>query len=182
LLPGGMSPRLLARVVRSASQLTFAKAAEDVTDYWGMWLSEETVRRVSEAAGAAYVAVQEAEVARLEREWPEPPQGAPVVQVSADGAFVPLRHGEWAEVKTLAIGTVTRTRNRKGEEEVQTTDLSYFSRLAEAGDFVRQARGEVYRRGVQTAGRVAAINDGSRWTQGIVEVYRPDATRMMKVN
>lgn len=174
-----MSPRLLARVVRSASQLPFAKAAEDVTDYWGMWLDAETVRRVSEAAGAAYVAVQEAEVARLEREWPAPPQGAPMVQVSVDGAFVPLRHGEWAEVKTLAIGTITHTRNREGEAEVHTTDLSYFSRLAEAGDFTHQARGEVHRRGVQTAALVAAINDGSRWTQGIADVYRPDATRIL---
>ncbi|HVA62423.1 MAG TPA: hypothetical protein VNF74_01765 [Terriglobales bacterium] len=174
-----MSPRLLARVVRSANQLTFAKAAEDVTDYWGMWLDAETVRRVTEAAGAAYVAVQEAEVVRLGQDWPAPPQGAPVMQVSVDGAFVPLRHGEWAEVKTLAIGTVTVSRNRKGESEVHTTDLSYFSRLAEAGDFTHQARGEVHRRGVQTAGLVAAINDGSPWTQGIVEVYRPDATRIL---
>jgi len=179
LLPGSMSPRLLARVVRSASQLTFAKAAEEVTDYWGMWLDAETVRRVAEAAGAAYLAVQDTEVARLGRERPAPPQGPPLLQVSADGAFVPLRHGEWAEVKTLAIGTITHPRNRAGEEEVRTTDLSYFSRLAEAGDFTHQARGEVHRRGVQTAGLVAAVNDGSPWTQGIVDVYRPDAIRIL---
>ena len=179
LVPGSMSPKLLGRVVRSGSQLPFADAAEDMADYWGIWLGEETVRRVTEAAGAAYVAVQEAEVARLEHEWPTPPQGPPVQQVSVDGAMVPLRHQEWAEVKTLAIGTVSVTCNRDGEQEVHTTDLSYFSRLAEAGFFTHQARGEVHRRGLQTAGRVAAVNDGSLWTQGLVDIYRRDAIRIL---
>lgn len=32
--------------------------------------------------------------------------GPAVQQVSVDGAMVPLVGGEWAEVKTLAIGTV----------------------------------------------------------------------------
>ena len=174
-----MSPKLLGRVVRSGSQLPFAEAAEEVADYWGIWLGEETVRRVTEAAGAASVAVQEAEVARLEREWPTPPQGPPVLQVSVDGAMVPLRHQEWAEVKTLAIGAVSVSCNRDGEQEVHTTDLSYFSRLAEAGVFTHQARGEVHRRGVQTAETVAAVNDGSPWTQGVVAIYRPDAIRIL---
>jgi len=118
-------------------------------------------------------------VARLEREWPEPPQGPPVQQVSVDGAMVPLRHREWTEVKTLAIGTVTVARNRDGEQAIRTTDLSYFSRLADAGAFTRQARVEVYQRGVQTAGKVAAVNDGSPWTQGVVDTYRRDAIRIL---
>ena len=174
-----MSPKLLGRVVRSGSQLPFADAAEEMADYWGIWLGEETVRRVTEAAGKAYAAVQDAEAARLQRERPEPPPGPPVLQASVDGAMVPLRHGEWAEVKTLAIGTVGVARNRDGEQEVRTTDLSYFSRSAEASVFTQQARGEVYRRGLQTAGSVAAVNDGSPWTQGVVDLYRPDAIRIL---
>ena len=179
-MPGSMSPKLLGRVVRSGSSRgSFARAVEEVADYWGIWLGEETVRRVTEAAGTAYVAVQDAEVARLGRELPEPPPGPPVLQASVDGAMVPLRHGEWAEVKTLAIGRVTVARTREGGQEARTTDLSYFSRLAEASVFAQQARGEVHRRGLQTAGQVAAVNDGSPWTQGLVDLYRPDAIRIL---
>ena len=45
LVPGSMSPKLLGRVVRSGSQLPFGQAEEEVADYWGIWLGEETVRR-----------------------------------------------------------------------------------------------------------------------------------------
>jgi hypothetical protein len=69
-------------------------------------LSEATARRHTEAAGAAYAAVQAAEAARLEREAPAPPPGPAVQLVSADGAMVPLLGGDWAEAKTLVIGTV----------------------------------------------------------------------------
>ena len=175
---GELSPRLVEAVARLGAKLPFAQAAEEIGRFWGVWVSEDTVRRLTETAGAAYVAVQEAEVADLERTLPEPPRGAAVVQVSADGATVPLVHGVWAEVKTLAIGTVTSVPGKEGPV-ARTTDLSYFSRLAEIDDFVRLARGEVQRRGVQAAGRVLAINDGSVWTQKVVAVYRPDAARIL---
>lgn len=48
------------------------------------------------------MALQTAEVERLERELPAAPQGPDVLQLSVDGAMVPLLHKEWAEVKTLA--------------------------------------------------------------------------------
>lgn len=176
--PGELSPRLVEALVRLGAKLPFAQAADEVGRFWGVWVSEDTVRRLTETAGAAYVAVQDAEVAALEHALPEPPQGAAVVQVSTDGAMVPLVHGEWAEVKTLAIGTVGTVPSAQGAA-VRTIDLSYFSRLTGSGDFVRLARGEVHRRGIQTAGQVLAINDGSPWTQNVVAVYRPDAVRIL---
>src|SRR6266542_1843425 len=46
-------------------------------------------------------------VARLEQRGEAPPTGPALLQVSVDGAMVPLRgKGEWAEVKTLAVGAV----------------------------------------------------------------------------
>jgi hypothetical protein len=44
----------------------------------------------AEAAGAAYVKLQTAEVERLERTAPEPPEGQAVQLQSVDGALVPL--------------------------------------------------------------------------------------------
>jgi hypothetical protein len=164
--------------VRLASHLPFARAAEQLEFFWRVRLSGETVRRVTGAAGRAYVAVQEAERARIQRERPEPPRGPAVQQLSLDGALVPLVHGEWAEVKTAAIGTVVRRPGAAGEE-AHAVDLSYFSRLAEAGAFAQQVLVEVERRGTQTAGTVAAVSDGSLWIQGVIDTYRPDAVRIL---
>jgi hypothetical protein len=107
LLPGALSPSLAEGVVRLGAWLPFARAAEFAELFTGTAVSEATARRLTETAGAAYEAVQTAAVAHLERDSPPAPPGPAVQQVSVDGAMVPLRgRGEWAEVKTLAIGTV----------------------------------------------------------------------------
>ena len=178
LLPGELSPRLVEGLVRCGVKVPFAQAAEDLRFFCGVWVSEDTARRQTEAAGAAYVAVQDAELARLERELPPPPQGPPIQQVSADGAMVPLVHGKWAEVKTLAVGTVTTVVGKDGPE-VCTRDLTYFSRLTDAATFTRQARVELHQRGTQTAELVVVLGDGSVWIQAIPDTYCPDAVRIL---
>jgi hypothetical protein len=102
-----------------------------------------------------------------------------VQYLSADGAMVPLVGGEWAEVKTLAIGEVQVRRDGDGLPEVQTTDLSYFSRLADADGFTQQAYVETHRRGTENAKVVCAVQDGAEWEQGLVDVLRPDAVRIL---
>jgi hypothetical protein len=59
---------------------------------------------------------------------PEAPKGAEKMQMSADGAMVPLLHGQWAEVRTLVIGEVQPAVQEKEEWVVHTRNLSYFSR------------------------------------------------------
>lgn len=66
LVPGSLSPQLLEGVVRLGSSMPFARAAEDLAFFWGVWLSEDTVRRHTEGAGAALAAAEDAEVARLQ--------------------------------------------------------------------------------------------------------------------
>ena len=85
-------------------------------------MEETTVRRYTQAAGAAYVAEQTAEVERLERERPAAPAGATLQYMSA-GAMVPLAGGQWAEVKTLAIGGVEVQRDADVLPEAHTTHL-----------------------------------------------------------
>lgn len=180
-MPGGLSPQALDGVVRLGGRMSFADAAEQVRFSWRLALGEETVRRVTEGAGAAWVAIQEAEVAELEATLPEPPAGPAVQQLSLDGAMVPLVHGEWAEAKVAAIGTVAVCPPaRPGEEATaRTRDLSYCARMAEAPSFARGLRPEVHRRGVQAAGTVVAVNDGALWIQGVLDLYRPDAVRIL---
>jgi hypothetical protein len=179
LLPGELSATLAEGVARLGTKMPFEQAVADVAFFWGVELEETTVRRHTQAAGAAYVAEQGAERARLERERPPAPDGPAVQYLSADGAMVPLVGGEWAEVKTLAIGAVEVRRGDDGLPEARTTDLTYFSRLADADTFTHQAYLEAHRRGTETAKVVCAVQDGAEWLQGLVDMLRPDAVRIL---
>ena len=168
--------------MRLAAKLPFGQAAAELAFFWGAPLSEATIRRHAEAAGAAYVAIQTAEVERLEQGAPPtaPSEPGPAVQlVSADGAMVPLVGGAWAEVKTVTVGTVAPTISPDGTPEARATELSYFSRLADAARFTRDATVELQRRGTDTAGVVVGVMDGAPWLQGFLDHHRPDAARVL---
>jgi hypothetical protein len=191
LVPGGLSPSLAEGAVRLGTWLPFAPAASFLELFTRTEVSEATLRRLTERAGAAYEAVQAAEVERLERACPPPPVGPALQQLSVDGAMVPLRgRGEWAEVKTLAVGTVVGTAAtvatppvvappQEVPREPHATGLSYFSRLAEHTTFCRLATAETYRRGTETAGVVCGVTDGAEWCQTFLDVHRPDAVRIL---
>jgi hypothetical protein len=167
--------------VRLATWMPFEVALGELGFFWRVEVSEATVRRHAYAAGEAYAAVQAAEVERIEREHPPAPPGPPVQLVSADGAMVPVVGGEWAEARTLAIGTVQPPRRNAttGEWEVHAAELSYFSRLADAETFSRLATAEFHARGTENAGVVVAPLDGSDWLQGLLDAHRPDAVRVL---
>lgn len=103
----------------------------------------ETARRLTEAVGRTRVALEDAEAERIRATLPMPARGPAVQQLSLDGAMVPLVGGEWAEVKTLALGEVEQTTAADGSVRVRTTALSYFSRLTDAETFRDLARGEL---------------------------------------
>lgn len=181
LLPGGLTPRLYEQVVRLGTWIpSFEQAAkliEDFTD--GSVVSEASLRRDTEKAGAAYEALQAQAVERLERELPPAVQGPAKLVLSADGAMVPLVGGEWAEVKTVVIGEPEPGRGEKGEAVIHLHQLSYFSRLTDSRSFQRLALVETHRRGLETAGQVSAPADGSEWIQTFVDFHRPDAVRIL---
>jgi hypothetical protein len=141
----------------------------------GVLVSESVAERLTEAAGAAYVAEQTAAVEALEHRPTPEPAGPAVLQVSADGAMVSLVGKRWVEAKTLAIGTVVRA----ADGTARARDLSYFSRRAEHTAFRRLALVETYRRGVGTAPVVVAVMDGADWLQRFIDFHRPDAIRIL---
>src|SRR5260370_25807514 len=170
-----MTPRAEETLVRLASWMPFEPARELLEDLLGVQVSKATARRATLATGAAALAVWEAEVERLKQEAPQAPEGADKQALSGDGAMVHLVGGEWAEVKTLALGEVTRT--KRGE--VCTQHLSYCSRLCEATSFAEAALVETHRRGLERAAEVCAVQDGAEWLQGLVDYHRADAVRIL---
>ena len=174
-MSGGLTPRGEETLVRLASWMPFEQAREVFQDLVGVCVSKATARRVTLATGEAALAVCEREVERLKQEVPQAPAGAQKQAMSGDGAFVHLVGGEWAEVKTLALGEVTR----KKRGEACTQHLSYFSRLSDAPSFEEAALVETHRRGLERAAQVCAVQDGAQWLQGLVDYHRADAVRIL---
>ncbi len=167
-------------MARLGTWMPFRAAQRELAFFLGVEVAEATVRQLTEQAGAAQVQVQAAEVDALLSERPDSPRGPEVQLLSLDGALIQLVHGEWKEVKTLAVGVVGKARNKSEEEEqVQTTALSYFSRMSEAETFQQAALGEVYRRGVEKATTVCAVSDGAEWIQKWVNYHRSTAVRIL---
>lgn len=173
--PGAFSPYLVEGIVRLGVEMPFERVPEVLSFFTQVGIGEETARELTERAGRELMEVEAAEVEKLVREWCAPVAGPAVQQVSVDGAMVPLVGGEWAEVKTLAIGTV----EVDSGGEAHAKDLSYFSRLADAQTFCRLAQGEIHRRGTRTAGKVCAVMDGAEWLQGFVDWHCPRAVRIL---
>ena len=165
--------------MRLSGWMPFEKAAELLEDVLGIGVSKGVSQRYTEAAGGVYEQIQTEEVERLEKEAPQPEQGAERLQVSVDGAMVPLVHGVWAEARTLVIGEVLSELDQQGEQVVHAQNLSYFSRKVNAETFQRLALVEIYRRSVENAKEVAAVMDGADWEQGFVDYHYPTAIRIL---
>lgn len=174
-----LTPSLQEDLVRLGARMPFRSVVQELATLKHVTTTEASVRRQTESAGAAYVALQTTKVEHLERTVPLPPSGAARQLLSADGAMVPLVHGEWAEVKTVVIGEIQPAVLEKGEPVIHTTHLSYFSRLAEHETFTRLATVETHRRGTEGAEVVCAVSDGAEWIQGFVDHQRQDAIRIL---
>jgi len=73
--------------------------------------------------------------------------------LSADGAMVSLQHGEWGEVRTLALGDVQAAVQEQDTWVVHTKDITYFSRLVDVRQFEHLSLVEFHRRGLEQAGK-----------------------------
>ncbi len=160
--------------MQMATTMPFAAASRLFESWFGIALGTSTMRRQTLAAGQALVAAETAAAAWVLGDGPEPPSAAVVEhqQLSVDGAMVPLI-GEWAEVKTLAVGRVTESPTG----ELKAVDLSYFSRLCDHKTFTRLATVETYRRATERAKRVTLVVDGADWLQEFADIQCPGATR-----
>lgn len=170
-----LTPAAQDGLAHLSSWMPFAQAVKLLFRLTGVQVSKATARRITQEVGEAYLATQTAEAERIEQEPPPVPPGPSRQAMSADGAFVPLVGGDWAEVKTLVIAEVTRTK----QGEVCTRQPSYFSRMSEAETFGPLTLVETHRRGLEAAVEVCAVMDGAQWLQGLVDYHRVDAVRIL---
>ena len=177
--PETFDPHLVESIVLLGTVMPFERVPLVADRLLKVPVSAETARRLTEAVGRTRVALEDAEAERLRATLPMPTSGPAVQQLSLDGAMVPLVGGEWAEVKTLALGVVEPTTAADGGVRIRTTTLSYFSRLTDADTFRELARGELHRRGTAAATVVCAVQDGAEWQQRFVDHHRPDAVRIL---
>lgn len=178
LQPGRLTPRQQEHLAHLATWMPCERAREMLEELLGVQVSEPTVRRGTQCAGALYEARQTAQSQQPAQASREATLCEKQV-MSTDGASVPLIKGEWVEVRTVAIGEVREKATAQGQREVHTCQLSYFSRMADAETFGDLAEVEMRRRGVSQAKAVCAVTDGADWIQGFIDLHRPDAVRIL---
>ena len=175
LAPGQFSPFVVQVMVRLGAMLPFEQVPDLLALMTGIRVCADTVRRITEHAGAAQVALEDRALAQLEAELPAAVPGAAQQQLSADGVMVSLVRGEWTEVRTMAVGTL----DLAADTAPHAHDLSYFSRLCSAEDFIRQAALPLQQRGIARAETVVAVMDGAEWLQALIDAHCPEAVRIL---
>jgi hypothetical protein len=180
LLPGSLTPWLSEALVRLSTHIpSFAKATRELAFFTGVEVHPDTARHRTERAGTLLVSHETAEAARVLREYPAPPCAPDTLLLSVDGAMVPLLHGQWTEVRTLAVGEVQPVQLTAEGPVVHTSKLSYFSRRTDSTTFGELATLELHRRGIEAARRVGVVVDGAHWCQSFVELHYPEAVRIL---
>jgi hypothetical protein len=89
--------------------------------------------------------------------------------------MVPVTGGEWAEVRTIALGAV----EQDAEGDTHTSGLRYFSRLCSAATFIDWVDLPLYEAGTARAGTVDAVQDGADWLSQLLDAHCPDAVRIL---
>lgn len=176
--PDGWSPTLLRLGVWLGAKLSFAEAADFLTQCTGTRLSAATVRRATIASGEAVRQLAEQRIATLEAGTEVVPSvPTELLQVSVDGSMLPMVGGDWREARLAAIGVVRP--DATDPSTVRTTHLSYTAALCSAEAFGREALPEVVRRGLDQAPRVVAVSDGAPWIQTWLDYHCPRAVRIL---
>jgi hypothetical protein len=178
LQPGRLTPRQQEHLTHLAVWMPYARAADMLEKLLGVQVSEVTVRRSTQRVGTLYEARQTTQSQQTSQTLTETTPCEQQV-ISTDGAYVPLVKGDWAEVRTVAIGQVKEKVTAKGQREIHTDQISYFSRMTDAETFGELAEVEMRRRGVCQAKAVCAVTDGADWIQGFIDLHRPDALRVL---
>ncbi len=180
MLRGAYTPQVQEAVTRLGSRLPYQEAQEELEMMWGIKISVGSVREITLRNGRIADELIAKEMVQLQQEAPEAKVKPKQIVMSADGAMVQLRNGEWREVKTVAFGEFETKWDAKQQAVVtKTAKISYYASADNAAQFSDKAIVEWHRRGVENANKVVAVNDGAAWIQAFIDYHCPDATRVI---
>lgn len=135
LLIHRFTPRVEDVAARVGATAPCAEAAALLRAVLGVQVSEATQWRLTYAAGAAAVAVEACEIARIERELPAVPVQPERMQTSVDATKVPLVGGAWTDAKLAVIANLMPAVDAEGRPTIEAVNLSYVARWEPADVF-----------------------------------------------
>jgi hypothetical protein len=107
------TPKVQEGMVRLGTGMPFRRASSELEFFTKVVVAESTIRETTESAGAAQVALQEEQVAKIEGECPESPAGPERQMMSLDGSRRGLERGQDAGVGSG--GEAKRREGRAGD-------------------------------------------------------------------
>ena len=180
LLPGAYTPQVQEAVTRLGSRLSYREAQEELALLWQVDMSESSVRQITLRYGRVADALIEAQVKEIEATAPGATAKPDQLVMCTDGAMVQTTSGGWREVKTVSFGEfASRWDPKQAKVVVETSAISYFSRVEPAEAFSRSALLEWQHRGGDNAKKVVAVQDGAVWIQSFIDYHCPRATRVI---
>ena len=181
--------RLMARV---GAQEPFDAARQDLAELAGVVVQTKAVERVSEAAGAATEAANQAERAGILAGQGLAVAEAARLYVAMDGTGVPAVPKETAGRAGKTADGKARTREAKlGCVFTQTgfddegwpvrdpESTSYVGAIETAEEFAARIHTEAVRRGLKGATTVIVLGDGAPWIWNLAEGHFPGAVHIV---
>ena len=174
------TPETIGQALRLGVEIpSYRRAAQEFASLTHVSLSKSSLQDLAIEYGVHLAEIREQEALLLttpclepgDGRAPEtPPAAGEKMAVSLDGVMVNIRHEGWKEVRTASVSVVEPDAEGEGVV-VRLTQHSYCAGLWDAATFGRQQWAEAWRRGIQKAKRVVAVNDGASWIWALVATY-----------
>lgn len=170
-----LTPKALSRAARESVVQTYDRAAEALSEDWGLSLDGKEVERWDLRVGGRLVCERDAAVAASEQGLlPPSPANAPeLLSIGMDGGRVQMREKDpetqsrWKEDKVLTVTSYVKGDGKALEPEVLTT--TYAATMGDTAVFGSIARVEAERRQWSQAKEVIVLSDLGNWIDPLVE-------------
>lgn len=179
-----LTPQALRRLAREAATQTDDKAAQALSEDWGIKLDGRQINRWAFRLGMRLQAERDAEVTASESgQRPNVPENAPILLVlGPDGGRVQMEEKDpetgsrWREDKVFTATSYVPGDGLEKKPEPLVTTL--VATMAKTEEFGRLARVEAERRGWRHAAQTLVIADCGNWIDPLVEREFPGSVRI----
>jgi hypothetical protein len=192
---GQVTPSLAELLALEGVSTPFEEATKKIEKFLLFRISDNTLRKESEAFGAIQDEIEQEHIRQSQDEnWLQKRQREAKAKYkgriygSVDGFMAPLREG-WKEFKALAwyqveeITSHTKRRHHSSEvgeqNHLQAENITYHCDKLEPKEFGELFWATGCQRKVDFYEERVFIGDGAKWIWDMVELYYPDATQIL---